>query len=193
MNKLIILEGMDNTGKTTLGNFLSQKTGLELIHSPGAHQIGNQVYRWMADHFEIETQGRPIIYDRFPLLSEEIYGKVLRGGNLFEHSPEGRFGYSLLQDIDPLIIYCEPPEEQINFWGQRDQMKGVKDNWETLLTSYREFFKSNHLGFSNIIYYDYTQNSFEEMFFKMSCYLISKRDKYSLPEVITCTTLEPLV
>lgn len=190
---MIILEGMDNTGKTTLGNFLSQKTNLELIHSPGAHQIGEQVYKWMSDCFDRDIKGRSIIYDRFPLISEEVYGKVLRGGNLFESSPEGRFSYTLLQDIDPLIIYCEPPSNRVNLWGQRDQMDGVKDNWELLLDSYREFFKENKWGFSNIIQYDYTQNNFEEILFKLSCYLISKRDKYALPGSLTCTTLEPIV
>ena len=74
MKKLIIIEGMDNTGKSTLVKKLSSYLPHhEVVVSPGpcAEHV-----QWCKDELA-RTDSR--IYDRFPIFSETVYGNIIRG------------------------------------------------------------------------------------------------------------------
>jgi hypothetical protein len=148
---MIILEGLDNTGKTSLQGRLCQEYGLEGVHSPGPHE-SETVLSWVIEAFN-KDRGVPVIYDRFPLISEEVYGNVLRGGNILNASPLGlQLQERMEKEVRPLIIYCKPPEEVISNWNDREQMDGVVDNYKVLLAAYDTLMMTLRTKYSTVSY-----------------------------------------
>lgn len=132
---MIVIEGMDNTGKSSLMSRLCDEYGLEGYHSPGFKDY-DLVVSWVLEAFN-KDRGIPIIYDRFPLISEAVYGPTLRGKNLFNGSPLGiRLQERFRVEVKPLIIFCNPSTEVVEKWNEREQMRGVVENHKALLDAY---------------------------------------------------------
>lgn len=108
---MIVLEGPDNAGKSTLGKQLSERFGGEVYHSSDPKMS----YEQLRDKMRaiIGDPRRDAIYDRVPLISEGIYGSVLRGVNRFNNH-EGAGLWQLFAAAKPLIIYCRPTDETIS-------------------------------------------------------------------------------
>jgi len=134
---------MDNTGKTTLVNHLSEKFGLEIVKSPGP-----QRYREMFEFVDMYItkmevfkekglpEEYPFIHDRFPIFSDRAYS-MLRSINPFEELDEGKWLYERLYRVGPTLVYCRPSTDTIlKFKDGREQMKGVVDNAKELLQRY---------------------------------------------------------
>ena len=154
MKKLIIIEGMDNTGKSTLVKKLSSYLPHhEVVVSPGP--CANHV-QWCIDELN-RTDNR--IYDRFPVFSETVYGNIIRGYSTLNNYLDQLL--SMLVDTNPLIIYCDPGLEVIRgTFHEREQMAGVKENDAKCLDAYRNLMKTTQkiLGTDNVIYYDFTED-----------------------------------
>lgn len=144
---MIIIEGVDNSGKTVLGQKLSEFFNYPLIHSPGHCSE-------MLDWTKKALRDKEIkFYDRFPIISEAVYGLILRDGDDFD-SEEGKKIMGLFWDKKPLVIYCEPPLKIIKR-KMGEQMKGVKENLELLLLSYEDHMTIlRSFGFT-VVHYDY--------------------------------------
>ena len=108
---MIIVEGPDGSGKSTLINYLKDELGL-----PVAPRVVSKDAEAMVDLVEwvninLSEGFQPTIFDRHRLISEPIYGPILRD-RLDTH-----FGDPLwlmgklwaLRDIKPVVIYCLPP------------------------------------------------------------------------------------
>lgn len=162
---MIIVEGMDNSGKTTVVNQLASQFGLPTVHSPGPAP-----YQKLRD-FIMETalarfEGRMFIYDRHPIISEHIYGPVLRG-----HDDLDMKWTRLIGSLNPLVIYCDPGIDMI-MGNTRDQMPGVMENAEKLLEAYRHFINVTASGkLDRIIRYDYSLGSTRALFQTVRTYL----------------------
>lgn len=140
---MIIVDGLDNTGKTTLVNRLVKDLRLELApKSPGPVSRNEMmVYMgpYLLDKFPWETQG--IIFDRFPIITEFPYGYAVRGNVNF--TPED-FYYTmgLLRLHKPIFVYCTRDIDRVmETFDEREQMEGVKGvtleitkNYETLMS-----------------------------------------------------------
>jgi hypothetical protein len=151
---MIVIEGMDNTGKSCLLTGLCEEYGLEGIHSPGPKDY-DTVISWVIEAFN-KDRGIPIIYDRFPLISEAIYGPALRNRNIFNESPLGlKLQERFRCEVHPLIIFCNPSAEIVQKWNDRDQMAGVIENYKKLMDSYVALMSSLRPHYS-IVSYDYS-------------------------------------
>lgn len=80
---MIILEGPDGSGKTNLSRHLHERLGLEInprmVTSEGGPNEAT-LYRQMHDDLLTwDKSVEPRIYDRHPLISEFIYGPIVRG------------------------------------------------------------------------------------------------------------------
>lgn len=145
-NKIIVL-GMDNTGKTTLCNQLSEALGYEHVNS-----LGPKVSPWEMMNFIDHTMKseNSMVLERFCFFEEMVYGKILRG-----HS---NFGWDstyleTIRDAFPLIVYCRPSREKIFSFGNREQMEGVIEQKEKLLAAFDDlYFKLCCNGFFVTIY-----------------------------------------
>ncbi len=141
----IIVEGMDNTGKSTLSDIIIKLfPQFQSVRRSGPFKTREDFEKcWNMDMIEPESQVR----DRIGCISEMIYGKTIRGGSIVGVDS---WAYLLKYlHTGPLIIYCRPSENDIHTWGDREQMAGVKDNSQALLTNYDALF---HI-LDNVVYY----------------------------------------
>jgi len=171
---IIIVEGMDGTGKTVLVQQLAHR--LEIKPRKFVGSLGPSddyrlalVSRTRSEITELEiasAEGRPIkrLYDRFPLISEAVYGSVLRGHNCF-----GGLYYPLrsrLLALKTVIIYCRPNRDVIQANVQQGpQMSGVLEHFGELLDAYDKLFVelTESPVNSYITVYDYTRDDVQDL------------------------------
>lgn len=167
---MIIIEGMDGSGKTSLAQKLSFRLGnvpiKRFVTSDGPTNYDLLVKRakiaLMDLHSQVTQNRRPVvIYDRFPLISEAVYGSILRGRNSF--GDEWTSLIDLLLALDPIIVYCRPRIDLIlqNIRETADnQMDGVVSKALELINAYDELIswlqvKSHRLRSGRILVYGY--------------------------------------
>ena len=145
-NKKIVLFGTDNSGKTTLGKSLAKDLAGIYLPPLGPACLNDQL-----DYLEknLEKSG-VLIFDRFPVIEEEVCGNVFRGKSNFENIPIDYF----LNSID-LFVFCNPGLESILNWGEREQMSGVKKNIISLYAGYSEWFKKLKEAGEKVIEYNW--------------------------------------
>lgn len=162
---LVIVEGCDASGKSTLIEQLrlESKKYFWVVRSSGPPRTYPEVADAISWLTRSSHSGPPIVCDRHPLISEPIYGLVLRGKNLLAgHFSESDIREHLLDSVDR-IIYCRPPTEQILLKiGHQAQLKGVPDNLERLIQVYDQTmeFLEKHFGVV-VKHYDYTVDTSE--------------------------------
>lgn len=108
---MIIFEGPDGGGKSTLAKYISNKLGIEIaprVVSKEATAMTNLV-EWVEDNLNKGFQ--EVIFDRHRLVSELIYGPTLRAELEPGFDDLEWLGESLYKfyDLNPIIIYCIPP------------------------------------------------------------------------------------
>lgn len=175
---IIIVEGMDGTGKTVLVQQLAHQ--LEVKPRKYVGSLGPSddyrlalVNRTISEITELETasaEGEPIkrLYDRFPLISEAVYGPILRGHNCF-----GGLYYPLrsrLLALKAVIIYCRPYRGMIRVNVQQSpQMSGVLEHFGELLDAYDKLFGelTETPGNSYIPTFDYTQDDVQGLIYRI--------------------------
>lgn len=144
----IIVEGMDNTGKSTLIDGLIQNFhNLTLVvNEKGPEQAFNY---WLTDQLYVDHGGLIPIHDRF-FYSELVYGKVLRGYINIDGDIHDLVRQQLRDEA--FLIYCRPPVDVVRkTLNDRPQMNGVGDNWDQLLLEYdrlmnieQEYYKNRY-------------------------------------------------
>lgn len=175
---IIIVEGMDGSGKTTLVKHLFYP--LKLIPRKFVKSFGPEqdyqlklVADTVAELKELEIyylwkKSIYRLYDRFPLISEAVYGPILRGSNCF-----GELHSHLLRQLlflEPLIIYCRPEKGIIRENLQKSQqMEGVKEHFEELLAAYDKIYQelTESPGRAYITLYDYTKDDLQTLINKI--------------------------
>lgn len=140
---MVIIEGMDNSGKSTLAQILSEEFHMCLVKTYQKPSSTVGIYKY--DEW-LESCPQRIIMDRHPMISDFIYGRVLRGFSYIDER--------ISQDWSKnhLIIYCRPSEEIILDFGTRNQMKGVVEQAIKLLLTYDMYMETiSHIryDFSN--------------------------------------------
>lgn len=144
---MIFIEGVDNSGKTTLIERL-EKAGYRTDKSP--HELKGMI------NFEAETQlnQRGKIWDRGRVISECIYGNVLRDGPAVDKTSIMRF-----IEKRPLIIFCRPADKYILSNNGRAQMAGVLNNHKALIDAYDELMRELVRFGVRVVKYDWVHQS----------------------------------
>lgn len=157
-NRHLIIEGPDGAGKTTLVKWLSP-----IMDVPVARRISDSIKgvqgknlaryvdgdmgQWSNNasttpHLRAPIFGTPYgsrIYDRYPLISEPIYGLHVRKAPQAEFMTTWyRDAYAKFLEYDPLVIWCLPPYDEVvkHVHPSRD-MDGVWRNISQLYQAYR--------------------------------------------------------
>jgi hypothetical protein len=170
---IVIVEGPDGSGKTTLlKNLRSQSTQyFWVMSSSGRPKTIEQLKEAVGYIGQSAYLKLHIICDRFPLISEAVYGPVVRGRCLLDQLDERnqKFLEELLTGEIERIIYCRPPLEQIKYNLKENlQMTGVYQLIEKLVRRYDEVMDELRDSNVKVYNYDYTRSdlySLDTLFF----------------------------
>jgi adenylate kinase family enzyme len=138
---MIILFGVDNTGKTTLKNHLKEKFNLreEERYQTRPPQDYDDWFKYVRDLLQrhIENPDPQTIIDRL-YIDEHVYGPVLRGR--FGLTVNQRVALDILIDkLRPILIWCDiPTAEILKSFSEREQLMGVRENVVALKRKYPE-------------------------------------------------------
>lgn len=167
--KNIVVFGCDNTGKTTLAEFLvksinKEKPELNPIYkkSLGPNKTKSEQIKFMDSMTNIESL---VVFDRYPIVEEMTSGIVLRGKNNFQDSSKELIEY-YLRKID-CYIFCYPGLFNVIKWDDREQLDGVKENVLDLINQYNRFaFALKECGI-NVIEYNYKADTLDSFYIKL--------------------------
>jgi hypothetical protein len=129
---MIILEGMDSTGKTTLIHKLASGFNLPIIKSYKPKNM-DDIKEFHA--YAIMSPRTPLL-DRHPAISDLVYGPICRGQTpssieLAIHCTENKF-----------LVYCDPGYSAIlDTLNNEEQMVGVHTHSHELYQSYHELME----------------------------------------------------
>jgi thymidylate kinase len=100
---ILIIEGPDGSGKTTLANKLSKQTGYPVIHRVQP-KTEEDKKRMMEEYLHILQSGKNAIFDRC-WYSEMAYGPIMRDESVITY-PQMYALEDQLAKRGGLIIYC---------------------------------------------------------------------------------------
>jgi|SRR5688500_7895161 len=125
----IVVEGCDGTGKTNLVNRLVKHLGLP-IHPRACTSEGGPVPNldeWVEK--ELLRAHEPGIYDRHPLISEPIYGPIIRGSLKGKfNDPAWLIGNRKALADKVIVVWCDPGWSAVQHnlaMTESNQMAGV--------------------------------------------------------------------
>lgn len=153
----IILEGFDNSGKSTL----AKRLGLPIIHAGGAPKTDEQLQQYLAD--QAKYADRAVVLDRVSCISHQVYGNNMLNSNLMRHLKD------FTQNDHVVLVYCRPPVEiMTNFTSHivkdHDSIEHLEDimqNAQTYIDRY-----DGIMAYVSHVKYDYTRDSDNEEFIK---------------------------
>ena len=174
---MLVFEGPDNSGKTTLASYVSHELGIPLYHfgkpPKNVKDLEQRIEFLLNNHDQY-------IFDRIPLVSEPVYS-VLRDHNMMNLlSGEAEY-YTIFRELNPLLIYCRPPTEVIleGHVGKPDEdlvhVFMVEENARLLIKRYDAVMSSEYMP--PHWRYDYTTQEHDVLIPKIRAE-ISKRKQY---------------
>lgn len=100
---IIILEGPDGGGKSTLAQKLQKQTGFTLLHRSQPKSEEDKA-RMMDEYMQVIKSGKNCIFDRC-WYSEMVYGPVMRDASVIDY-PQMYALEKQLANKGALIIHC---------------------------------------------------------------------------------------
>lgn len=170
---MIIVEGVDNSGKSTLVDELQERLKIGTISED--KPTGTPEQCWEEALRQLEH--RVAIRDRVAVISELVYGPIIRG-----KSALGEYHGDALMNLyskDVLIIYCKPPLNVVLDNQGREQMDGVIQNHRALYDRYdRIMTEIKRFGSCQVIEYDWTSSTSKaKMLDKVDQYFEKMRER----------------
>lgn len=141
---MIIIEGMDNTGKTTLIQQLQKEFKLPTARTGTYPRSLEDIIQW---HNWANACPKQPIVDRHPAISDLVYGPIIR-----DHT------YSTQDEAfsarrHHFLVFCCPPLLTIrSTYADREQMAGTHDNLDRLYYAYQDLMMNLEPDFI----YDFT-------------------------------------
>lgn len=148
---MILVEGPDNSGKSTLVRQLIKEFDLlECSRPHGPPKTPTELLS-RATSILLKQDDKKYITDRHPLFGEDIYGPILRNRNMWTEIQEeyDRLKNMLLTSSTEgltYIIYCRPPDEvvlnlnthEVKDYDTPQHLKALYHNADKVLKAYDE-------------------------------------------------------
>lgn len=161
---MIILEGPDGSGKTELAIKLSVDLNLPIAEKVVSSEARGLVD--LVDWVEVNLKGgfQRRIFDRHRLISEMIYGPLLRGepSQGFDDYPWLMTAQNMFQSLDPIVILCIPPLEIVRENIEKDFDNNMLFVGKEIDRLYWMYFNwaAAHPGY---LRYDYTIHPYDHI------------------------------
>ena len=151
---MIILEGPDKGGKSTLGERLSKDLFEMPVRNFGI-PTGDPIPDYVA---ELLARSTPAMYDRF-LYGEYPYSRVKRPHAVYMKDFELAMLELMLLTKPHVVVYCRPPWEEIvrRFSEEADEYITDLAQLREIVELYDELFAK---AFANVIFYDGTDATY---------------------------------
>ena len=137
---IIIIEGPDGAGKTTLAEKISKQTKYPIRHrTKPANEEEKKLM--MAQYLQDIKAGKNFIFDRC-WYSEMAYGPVMRDNSVITY-PQMYELEEALAKVGAIIIYCTGPKTSLwtraikrgeDYITSREDFNAICDNYETIMT-----------------------------------------------------------
>jgi thymidylate kinase len=147
----IVLEGADQSGKTTFANKLSSALEMPVYHVDNPEEGADQ-YDYYTRFLNL---GRPVISDR-SFVSELVYGPVLRGKSKISPDVQSKIETSFNNANYILVVLNRKNYE----WEDRREMY-TKDDNDLVMTKYIEVF--DDIDMNKIMIDAFDDSSFAEV------------------------------
>lgn len=130
---MIVIEGMDNSGKSTLAQAMADYMGLIVQESEGPPKSDDEINERVDAYAKMEDR----LFVRHPVISNSIYGKFRSEGDPIT---PGRA--MLFYESKPILIYCDAGERGYEGHVLKDHdtevhQKLLATKQEELLKEYR--------------------------------------------------------
>lgn len=159
---IIILEGPDGAGKSTMAAILAEKGYQRQNFGVPPEEIQGdeeQLFRFFLDPLiKAEVAGGRYVFDRLHL-SDRIYAPLMRGGTAMTYRAEALIE-RYTEAIDAQIVICLPPRrEAFQNWLKRKEIEYVP-NAKTYHLIYNSYVKLlfNAKRNRHFVWYDYTRH-----------------------------------
>jgi hypothetical protein len=171
-NKMIVVEGPDGAGKTTLINDLTRDLNRTKFHTGGPK---DRMDLMMSMIHKIDLVKKDVIFDRVPYISDPIYCSIYDRKSVL--TPE--FISSRLRELNPIIIYCrlKKPADMFNSIDHskkehksEEHMLQVKSKYYSIVAAYdNEMERLTSLGFT-VFKYNWKPNyGYQDLLRKIKC------------------------
>ena len=149
---MIIVEGPDGAGKTSLIDRLRLDLDFEVQPRPCTSEEGvdpSTLASWVEQDLKTSSSG---FYDRYPLISEPIYGPLIRGymADKFDRVDWMSLQLSKLYLQTPFIIFCLPPLAEVlrnvdrTHGTETPHLRGVHEHAPAIWAGYQ--FRAAQIG-----------------------------------------------
>lgn len=158
---MIIVEGVDNTGKSTLIEMLSKRLNLYSVKVASRPESPDDILEcWeLLKGWDNDVAGH-LISDRIQFISEHVYGPICRQTNLV---PDDLFHDILWRASHHpvVVVWCNPRAVFIKHtFKDRSQMDGVEKQLDKIIARYEEVMQEVNLKLP-VVHWDYTRHDFE--------------------------------
>lgn len=137
---IIIIEGPDGSGKTTLAEKLHKQTKYPIVHM-SQPKTEDEKKRMLGEYLQMVRNGKNMIFDRC-WYSEMAYGPVLRGTSAISY-PDMYMLEEPLAKAGALIIYATGPKAALwqrcqkrgeDYVTARDDFNAICENFDKIMS-----------------------------------------------------------
>lgn len=156
---MIIIEGADCTGKTTLAKRICETIGGQYFHCSYYPTWNIETYHRLIGHTagKLEQQARvPAVIDRFAM-SEAAYGAVYRDSPSYDTEA---LIEEMIKAYHPIFIYCHTDSAAEDHQRMQLSRKEMYDDISAVLSVFDRLAQSGKYG-TNILY-DYKKHDADE-------------------------------
>lgn len=179
---IVILEGPDNAGKSTLANKLKADLNLEVVHPGGPPKnIADAIARCVEQSavFSMSAEVN-FIYDRVTCISDMIYRGVPEYHRVFK-----KFQAQFCRSMNVVIIICRPSNERLRNFDDHvtkeheteEVVQHAKDNVDRIISEYDaviDDFSSDR--YIDCIIYDFEHDSDGEEYKILKSFIYNRLD-----------------